>query len=183
MIAEEVQVDKWYEFYKARVNSDYQLHFNDRYRVMIGYISGMKIQTIKEEGVGIGSLPKSLEIERYTYIGTDISEKMLSLCDENVHNFIMSYQEDILNPKDILTRYDLVVGHGVLEHFSDEEIKKIWNRQTTIGNNVMHYVPLDKYQCPSFGDERLLPYEYWLELVEPFDYVLFNNGHDLLLIN
>ena len=48
--------------------------------------------------------------------------------------------------------------------------------------NSIHYVPLDKYEKPSFGDERLLPYKYWLDLVTPKCWMLFNDDHDLMFI-
>ena len=72
----------------------------------------------------------------------------------------------------------LKVTHGVLEHFSDSQIQNICER---CGNSI-HYVPLDKYKTPSFGDERLLPYEYWLELTTPVSWMLFNDDHDLMFI-
>ena len=45
--------------------------------------------------------------------------------------------------------------------------------------NSIHYVPLDKYEVPSYGDERLLPYEFWLDMLKPKEWALFNDGHDL----
>lgn len=177
----------WHNFYKDRVNSPYQEYFNIRYKVMIGLIKELSnIKSIKEEGIGIGSLAKALKDrwETFVYAGTDISNKMLELANENLsNNNIYLYHEDILSPRTTIDKYDLILTHGVLEHFDSDDILSIWDRQRLHAKNVIAYVPLDKYQNPSFGDERLLPYEHWVALTEPTDYVLFNNNHDLLLIN
>ena len=44
-----------------------------------------------------------------------------------------------------------------------------------------HYVPTSQYTSPSFGDERLLPIDYWITLVKPDYYLLDNDGKDLYM--
>jgi hypothetical protein len=41
-------------------------------------------------------------------------------------------------------------------------------------------VPGEKYKEPSFGDERLLSIEKWMDL-NPTDIIEFNEGFDLIL--
>jgi hypothetical protein len=78
-------------------------------------------------------------------------------------------------------KVDIVVTHGVLEHFTDKNIHKILKRYSDAGQKSVHYVPLDGYKTPSFGDERLLPYQYWIEQFKPTDY-LVKNREDLIMI-
>ena len=76
----------------------------------------------------------------------------------------------------------MVVTHGVLEHFSDDDIMKIIS--TYDNDNVLfqaHYVPTDRYKSPSFGDERLLAPEAWNALIKPDYYILDNNECDLYM--
>lgn len=80
--------------------------------------------------------------------------------------------------KESIPQTALKVTHGVLEHFSDHQIIDIIERCS----NSVHYVPLDKWITPSFGDERLLPYQYWIDLVTPKSYILFNDDKDLAFI-
>lgn len=167
---------KWKDFYKERINSSYQDYFNQRYKIMIDLAENLSSKNIiMELGCGIGSISKSLKSRGFNSFGFDISEDMVDLANRNLGDSRF-YQGDIFKtefPEDILK-----ITHGVLEHFSDQEIKSICNRC----KNSLHYVPLDKYKTPSFGDERLLSYQHWIELVNPKAYVLFNDDHDLIFI-
>lgn len=66
--------------------------------------------------------------------------------------------------------------------FSDVDITRI---MSTYNNDKVlfqaHYVPTSQYTSPSFGDERLLPTDYWITLVKPDYYLLDNNGKDLYM--
>lgn len=42
-------------------------------------------------------------------------------------------------------------------------------------------IPTDKYEKPSFGDERLMPVSKWVSLVNPDYYIVDNAGCDLYL--
>lgn len=90
-------------------------------------------------------------------------------------------KENICEPK-FFESFTVVVTHGVLEHFSDTDITRI---VSTYNNDKVlfqaHYVPTCQYASPSFGDERLLPIDYWITLVKPDYYLLDNNGKDLYM--
>lgn len=177
-------LNDWTGFYTDRVNSSYQNYFEDRYAPFIDAIKSIDAMSIREEGAGIGSVSKALnktKSPKQFIFGYDLELQMVNLCRKNNPGH-MFYMDDILMPSSMIAA-DLAVTHGVLEHFSDNQILKIFRRYHREKTRSVHYVPLDKYQVPSFGDERLLPYEHWLDLVNPKDYVLFNDGHDLILIN
>lgn len=168
--------EKWKEFYENRINSSYQNYFEKRYEEFIRQIYALsQSNTIMELGCGIGSVSKAVQKHGKTSFGFDISESMVELANKNLHD--NRFNVGNIFETDFPKRY-LKVSHGVLEHFSDTQIVSITERC----QNSIHYVPLDKYVTPSFGDERLLPYEYWLDLVHPKAYFLFNNDHDLAFI-
>lgn len=164
-------MNDWNGFYKQRINSTYQEYFEARYKLFLEFIKMQNNNTIKELGCGIGSVSKALMKEGFNCSGFDICEKMVWLSNENT-NTTNFYKGDIFDakvPVDVLG-----VSHGVLEHFSDEQIQLICSQN----KNSIHYVPLDKYKTPSFGDERLLPYQHWIDLVNPREFILFNDGFD-----
>lgn len=167
---------KWKDFYKNRVNSSYQNYFDKRYELFIKMIITLSNSNmIMELGCGIGSISKAVQKYGQLSYGFDISYDMVELANENL-NDNRFYVDNIFEtefPNNVLK-----VSHGVLEHFSDEQIISITERC----QKSIHYVPLDKYINPSFGDERLLPYEHWLDLVKPKAYQLFNDNHDLMFI-
>ena len=64
----------------------------------------------------------------------------------------------------------------VLKPYSKKEDNLILSKV----NKSLHYVPLNGYKEPSFGDERLLPKEFWIEMFNPIIYMVFNNNKDLV---
>jgi hypothetical protein len=94
--------------------------------------------------------------------------------------FMDYMRADILSTS--LLKTDIIITHGVLEHFSDEQVRHIVDRQSRESRIAMHYVPTNAYDNPSFGDERLLSVEQWCNLVNPDRITLFNNDHDLILV-
>ncbi len=172
----------WTKFYEKRVNSSYQEYFAVRYNQFLDQIIKFEPDYIIEEGCGIGSISRYLHrTQGIVCSGFDIDPDMIGLSIENtrIRDF---YVDDIHNPirNKFYLRADLHVTHGVLEHFTDDEILSIFERYERDKKKSIHYVPLDKYRVPSFGDERLLPYEHWLDLVNPEGYEVFNDGYDLL---
>lgn len=166
--------NNWSKFYEDRINSTYQDYFNQRYAQFIQTVDILSPKgEFIELGCGIGSVSKALP-NKYGH-GFDSSPEMVRLANKNL-NDVRFWVADIF--KESYFEDTLKVSHGVLEHFTDEQIVSITQRC----QNSIHYVPLDKYVTPSFGDERLLPYEFWLELVKPNAYFLFNDNHDLAFI-
>ncbi|RGO88304.1 hypothetical protein DXA84_07845 [Phocaeicola vulgatus] len=164
---------------------------------------------LKEEGCGIGTVSLAIsnmeekllssmgltgtsEIKEVSkVIFSDIDNAMLGLCHENtcpiysggyLGNVPFFYcRENICEPK-FFEAPSMVVTHGVLEHFADDDILKIIS--TYDNDNVLfqaHYVPTDRYKSPSFGDERLLSPEAWNALIKPDYYILDNNECDLYM--
>lgn len=172
------QTNDWKSFYEQRINSSYQEYFENRYKPFLDFVKQsqsnpfMSEKTIFELGCGIGSVSKALAKDNFVYSGIDLSQDMVNLANLN-NNCDLFTQGDIFNinyPCDVTG-----VSHGVLEHFSDKQILSI----TKKFNGSIHYVPLDKYLVPSFGDERLLSLEYWLDLVNPRRHFTFNDDYDL----
>lgn len=185
----------WFNFYKNRVNSSYLEYAEKRYSTMIDFIVSYlpeKDGTAVEAGCGIGTISRLVKKRnKDTFIlGFDNCEHMLKLANANV-------QEDIwLLKRDILTytgpalwdkvsedkRSDVAYSHGVLEHFTDDEIRTIISNQKQYAKNIVHYVPSSKYKVLSFGDERLMSSEEWTEICSPKEIIKFNDDYDLLLI-
>lgn len=185
----------WSSFYSDRVNnSSYLDKFYNKYKQLIDFIDKqIEINPdiiIKEEGCGIGNVSKAHyfngKFKPKKYIFSDIDSSMLELTKINSSgiNVPMEYiNEDILKQKHY-EENTLIVTHGVLEHFSDLEIKKIIENQKH--KNVIascHYVPLEGYYKPSFGDERLFSASKWIMLVGHYTEINIINNQDLFIFN
>lgn len=162
----------WHEFYKKRINSTYQVYFEHRYFPFLNAaLHKCSTGTVIDAGCGIGSVSKYLRKYRRDTLGFDKCPDMVKLSKENVpHGKFM--QGDLLTGP-VVTNF--AITHGVLEHFNDEQIRGILERYP----NSIHYIPLEGYPKQSFGDERLLPKEYWLDVLPIKEHETFNNGLDL----
>lgn len=180
----------WPEYYLDRVNNpQYQVNFYNRYKLFLREIRSIleaapRRLVVREEGCGIGMVSKSLSTGEYTYWMSDSDEDMLKLCEQNTrgmkHRIIT--HSDILKP-DICIADHIVVTHGVLEHFKDDQIKAAinhWSNDPHVYAQC-HYVPTDRYDKPSFGDERLLPANWWIDMLGECHAILDNGGRDLYL--
>jgi len=182
MNKKESQKADWFEFYKNRVESaSYLEHFRNKYGLLIALVKSFSIcGLIKEEGIGIGTLSKVIG-GNVTY-GSDICERMLMLCRAN-NPGIEVYREDIRSKEKIYKRGTFsVVTHGVLEHFNNKDIHSILRTYDFNIKFSIHYVPTNEYSEPSFGDERLLPVQYWIDTFRPYHFLTENQEKDLYLI-
>lgn len=164
---------KWASFYKDRVNSSYQDYFEERYEPFLSYIVAQPNVVVEEIGCGIASCGKFLTRYGKFYSGFDNCTHQIELAKSNLPVADSLWVADLFKIKG--NNHTLHISHGVLEHFDDDVIKVICN----LYPNSIHYVPLDKYEEPSFGDERLLPAEHWLKITKPKEWCVFNDGYDL----
>ena len=171
--------EEWCDFYSERVGDGYHQYFKRKYSTFLNYIEGYCSRNSTkfiDAGCGIGSITKSI-YDAYFGYAFDISEDMVRLAMEN-NIFHSDFRViDIFNWYPDINEEYLLVTHGVLEHFTDNQIKDIIHKPTP----SVHYVPLNKYIIPSFGDERLLPYEYWIDNFKPDMWTIFNNNYDLMI--
>lgn len=176
LITNQTLMSKWSNFYAGRINSSYQDYFEQRYRPLLNML--INYNTVVEEGVGIGSISKFIRTFGIRTIGIDKCPEMVKLCQQNNPGMSV-YCNDIFHNT---VKAGIVVTHGVIEHFSDEMINKLLYKYKSMDQKSVHYVPTNGYDKPSFGDERLLPVEYWVETFKPSKHIVFNDGKDLLLI-
>ena len=175
----------WIDIYKDRLNNQYYEYFKKQYKPFLEQLKKYSRGINHEIGCGMGNSTRFLkEYNSSNYIDYfcyDLCPEMLSLAMKNIQSNHVFYKNIDIKTIDFLEfPQGLVHSHGVLEHFSDEEINKI-----IINNNTdvqVHYVPSDKWITPSRGDERLLSKEYWQDKFEPDEVIEFNEGKDLILI-
>lgn len=178
----------WSEYYKTRVNSQgYIEYFENKYvkhfRELLKDISLDKV-LIKEECCGIGNVSKCLNLPNL-HILSDLDDDMLELAEKNIDETTINYitiKENIVHFNKFYINQTVVFTHGVLEHFSDEDlelIKASYNNEHVKAH--IHYVPLEGYGKPSKGDERLLSCDFWIKLFNPDKFINIDNK-DLFFI-
>lgn len=178
-------MSEWVDFYRARMNDGYKQHIKAKYSFLINAITTIsnKKSPIVEMGCGIGSISYHTQHLGVSHILTDNDEGMLDLSQVNVKNGLF-YQHNLLNDTyDLLKVFkpQIIHGHGVIEHFQNDEIEHIIKNQMDNSKWVFHYVPSNKYKSPSFGDERLMSMKEWKQIAKPSFAMEYNDGYDLLL--
>lgn len=193
----------WYNFYAPRVGHSYYAYAIEKYKPFLKEVeyylnSRPGLLLVREEGAGIATFSRYL-LDAYQGVYfhlVDNDERLFPLMRNNLD---MKRRDDTyrihfenrdirtlsLNKDGAVQKADLIIGHGVLEHLEDEDILKVIdNQKRSLSSNgvIVQYVPLDGHVYPSFGDERLLPLGHWLELTQPTDYVVFNEGKDLVMV-
>jgi len=179
----------WVEFYKDRVTEEYLNHVITKYSYFVNLIHSEINSTddiIVELGCGICNITRTLaELNPGAkFIAMDNDEEMLKLSADNLAagnlTNIPLLRGNILNYNQIPFG-TIAHSHGVLEHFTDGEIKQIINIQKLKFEKLFHYVPSAKYEKPSFGDERLLTEYEWYNICKPDEIYSFNDDYDLIL--
>ena len=111
----------WANFYKNRLNKEYFSYIQKHYKPFIEEI-GKHLNSnskVLEIGCGIGSITKAL-IRKYDGC-FNISDKDIQMLElSKLNTGIQGFAHNILNNME--SKYDIIHSHGVLEHFSEEEI-------------------------------------------------------------
>lgn len=179
----------WYEIYKERMNERYLEHVANKYAPFIERVHAQDASTLVEIGCGAGTITRILrEMREETgwYTLVDNCPKMLGLAVENnpTHRALFKCQDIRWGWfSDDRSHSAVVHSHGVLEHFGDEDIRKIVDLSMRSGHAQVHYVPGAKYETPSRGDERLMTPEQWDEILSGFKRRIstFNDGYDIII--
>ena len=168
----------WSNFYSTRIGNGYFNYAQVRYKNFIQSILNTPSKSFREEGCGIGTISRAImSIYGENCIQLfDYDKDQVELAKKNL-NISFIKQGDIFKNHG---QVDCIFSHGVLEHFSNEQIFNILNRQKQEAKYVIHYVPTNNYESPSFGDERLMPIEWWVKMFKPINWFTFNDKKFLI---
>lgn len=183
------EMSKWAQMYKSRVGESYPDYVQKQYQSFIGEICGVIEHDSKvlEAGCGIATISKVVgrQFKDVSINAIDIDIDQVSLATQNVlnHHNILVNSGSILDPR-IYEGQSIIHSHGVLEHFEDSDIAKIlgYQKEVTKVGNVIHYVPLEGWVTGSYGDERLLSLDYWMDTFRPIKAITFTGGKDAVLV-
>jgi trans-aconitate methyltransferase len=174
-------MSKWSDFYAKRVGDSYTKYARQRYAPHIEAIQSLikPNMTVTEVGCGIGTITKCLFSKgNIRYVATDLDPDMLSLAKRNLGTGVSVRRWSAFVPLEA----DIIHGHGLLEHFYDNEIERIIAAHARKARCAVHYVPGAAYKSPSFGDERLLTAADWKRIAHPDKIIEFNDGYDYCLM-
>jgi len=127
---------------------------------------------IIECGAGTGKLSAFFAHLGYDAFAIDIDDSMLQVAKEmsdkiSPTNPVKLMNADIKNIPFDDKYFSVAHSHGVLEHFSDAEIREIIREELRIADTVVLGAPSPYFaeEEKMHGDERYLPRKKWRELI------------------
>ncbi len=130
--------------------------------------------SILEIGTGTGAIGALLTKYGFNVIAIDNNQEMVAIAKKFFGIFNRTDNVFLTEAKDVvkkfgLNSFDCVISHGMLQHYSDNEIIDFLNLQLSVAPLVIFVIPIEsmsaEYRSKGFGDERYLPTKYWKKLI------------------
>jgi len=167
----------WYDLYIEEIESKKGIKNYIEYKIktkvkLIKLIKKYsKNKKIMEAGCGTGIISSYMSSLDYNVVAIDINDKILKLAEEISNNYIKNSNPNFIK-KDLFKldfankEFDVIFSNGVLEHFTDDEIKEILKLQLEQANVVIVGIPTQFFRKEKamHGDERYLKIKYWRNL-------------------
>lgn len=189
---EKKEVMAWDEYYKPFHSEDYKRHIEAWKGIchIIARFAPREGGRILEMGSGTGMMSVYLSKmmpQKFYCVGFDNNPKQI-IRAKNLTLEIGARAKfacrDLfqLNLKKVGV-YHIVFSQGLLEHFSNEQIKQALEIMFKIGRIIIFSVPIDKFGHKSRGDERLLSDSFWRRMVQPYQMLHFSMfAHDTQIV-
>jgi len=170
---------KWEEFYQPFHKKDYEQHI-EAWKGICHRVAKFapKRGKILEVGSGTGMMSIYLSKMGFYAIGLDNNSEMV----RRAKNLVLEVGgkarfacHDLFNlDLKVVGSYRVVFSQGLLEHFTDAQIRKALEIQFKIAPIVIFSVPLDKFGHQSKGDERLLSDSFWRRMIAKYELLHFS---------
>lgn len=164
----------WPEFYE-NINIEHEINNQaDIHKDFIQSILSENPKNILEVGSGAGSISFSmLRNNNINLITVDNRLEILKTVAKNAKRIGLNIKvvcADAFNLPFKEGSFNVVFSQGLLEHFSDSDIKRIIDEQIKVtDSSVVFSVPNKYYRRKDFGNERLLSRAKWECLLKTFD--------------
>lgn len=181
-------MSKWSKLYEDEIKeTDVRSYIEEKLRTkktIINLINKYaKNKRVMEVGSGTGILSLKIATMGNEVIALDSDKDMISLSKKYFLNEFKDANITYVN-KDIREyksreKIDVIYSIGILEHYSDEEIIDLLNKQLKLADYVIFGIPT-KYFDPKkkmYGNERYLNIRYWKSLIKKSNGILIEEGH------
>lgn len=178
----------WADYFKKSERNIFRQFLSKKRLIELIISETPKGGKILEAGCGTADLSIILNGCGFVVTALDLSADVLEYAKKKTIsglNPIGFIQADILSLSSIFGKkhFDTVCHSGVMEHFSDRDIKKALKEQRIIAKKLIFNVPNNRVKPGPelFGDERLLSHRKWSELIASAGFSNFKiyGGYDL----
>ena len=181
-------MSKWSKLYEKEIKEmDVKSYIKEKLRTkdtIIKLINKYAISSkIMEVGSGTGILSLKLATMGNNVVALDSDADMIALSKKYfLKEFdcpnIKYVNKDIreYNEKEM---FDVIYSIGILEHYSDDEIVELLNKQLLLADYVIFGIPTKYFdeKKKMYGNERYLKIRYWKNLIKRSRGVLIEESH------
>jgi SAM-dependent methyltransferase len=163
--------ENWNEFFYIQEKKqiyEKSLVSNKLFLDMIAKIAQKENNYTKILETGCGSGYGSIYLSKlgYKVTGLDLDKKVVEFAKNN--NKILQGEAKFLTGdlKNIEIETDIIFSNGVLEHFKKPELEKIFKHHFEKSKYIIFFVPNDRAETKTYGDENHYSDKEWKELIE-----------------
>ncbi|MFA5089631.1 MAG: class I SAM-dependent methyltransferase [Candidatus Omnitrophota bacterium] len=128
------------------------------------YLPKDKACRILEAGAGTGYLAFYLSSLGHDVVAMDIDTDFMEKANSALRSNVSILRQDIRTYPYASPSFDLIYNIGVMEHFFDEDIIRIFKNFRSVSDMLIFAVP--NFNIPySYGDERYLSRRHWKRLL------------------
>ncbi|MDD5638421.1 MAG: methyltransferase domain-containing protein [Candidatus Pacebacteria bacterium] len=156
---------KWSDFYDKKLSVRGLINDIVAHIYLIWNVLKYRPRKVLEIGTARGTMGFFISFFVPKVIGIDNDHELVERAKQSIKkkNFIIKYA-DAFNLPFKNKEFNVVFSQGFIEHFGNEEIKKLINESLRVTNIVIISVPNNLYGEKDFGNERLLKHKEWCEL-------------------
>ncbi len=183
-----MNMSKWSDLYEEEISkTTIEAYVNEKLRTKKEIIKlidkYVKNGSVLELGSGTGVLACKISSMGKSVIALDRDADMISLSKKYFEGYFKDCDITYIN-KDIMDfkskdKIDVIYSIGILEHYSDDEIIKLLNKQLSISDYVIFGIPTRYFDenKKMYGNERYLRIKDWRVLITKTNGELIEESH------
>ena len=163
--------DSWTSYLPAEMSVPQHASLLGEHVALLQAVVDRSARRIVEMGCGTGIMSLFLAARGFDVLGVDVDEELIrrartlarfvpSACYQQADGFRLAEELGV-------DSFDCVFSQGVMEHFDDDQVRRLTEQQLEVAPRVVFSVPSDQYPQQDFGNERLLSPGRWLEILRP----------------
>jgi len=164
----------WHKYYQTPLTLEDLLGNLFGQKELLNEIAGSGVKRLLEVGTGSGAMSIFFSWLGFEVTGIDIDPKVIEKAQHESARFnghVRFAVADAFHLPYPDRSFDLIFHQGLLEHFSDAEIRQMLTEHLRCAPTVIVSVPNHWYSKKDFGNERLMTKAQWEMVLSPFKVV------------
>lgn len=170
----------WTEFYSKDITNEQMIENIEHHRYFIDLIcnwankiSEGRVAKLIEVGVGTATMCIYLSKKYFDIVGLDVEPELIAKAIETNKRLCGSAKfiaMDTLELPNLFKEntFDIAFSQGTMEHFDNDDLKKLIKAQLAIARYVIFSVPSVNWPHQEFGNERKMTLEEWERMLIQF---------------